>query len=478
MDDILIRLQKVFRRTLRQPQLCLLPEMDAENIQGWNSLTNISLIISLEKEFKIRLNTADIAGTKNISELTGLIAQKIERGSIRTGYSRPMPVERLSTPSVPNLGEVILDAPQFGGKELIVVKLPVPAGQLVEKDDPILDVESSKVAHEIVAPEAGKLVHALAPGDKLPFGKPVALILPPEADAPTVAAIIERLRENKSAVPAEKGEAGPASPASEGQSHLAGEMPTASLSPRKLEEIRVLSRGAGNTMLSVIGARLGRLVIRRDLAESFFADKILDFVAYEAARLMKSFPKLNAAYRNGAIEIHPAINAGIAFDEGERLVVYGLADADRKGLQEIRAEIEDALARYMRRELTSHQLARATFTITDVSALNLDFTFPILPEGQASIIGITRNEEGEFALYLGYDHRVTEGLQAAKFLQELALRVKSFAVRKISAQVPRCSFCEKSAFDETGSWRGRGLLKLLNAKGEEVLACHSCWSGW
>lgn len=474
MDDILARLQKLFQRTLRQPKLQLMPKMNAENIQGWDSLTNIGLIVAIEKEFKIRLNTADMAGTKTIGGLIGLISQKTGQTSGQiTRIASPAPPESAAKTSRPNLGEIVLDSDQFGGTEPTLVKLTAPTGHLVEKGDPIFDVENSKVTHEIVAPEAGKLAHALAIGDPLPIGKAVAVILPAESDEAAISAAVERLRQNKSVVSGRRGETGSVS-----RQHLAGKISNIALLPRKVEEIRILSGGAGNTMLSVIGVRLGRLVFRREPAESFFEDKIIDFVTYEAARLMKSFPKLNATYRDGAIELYSSINAGIAFDEGERLVVYGLADADKKGLPEIRTEIEDALAMYMRRELTAPQLNRATFNITDVSALNLDFTFPILSEGQACIIGITRNAEGEFALYLGYDHRVTEGLQAARFLDELRLRVASFASQQTQTEAPRCSFCEKSALDETGSWHGKGLLKLLNAKGEEVLACHSCWSGW
>ena len=56
---------------------------------------------------------------------------------------------------------------------------------------------------------------------------------------------------------------------------------------------------------------------------------------------MKQFPKLNASFSENQIFNYSAINAGVAFDSGAKLVVYGLENANLKSLQEIREEIED-----------------------------------------------------------------------------------------------------------------------------------------
>jgi pyruvate/2-oxoglutarate dehydrogenase complex dihydrolipoamide acyltransferase (E2) component len=194
------------------------------------------------------------------------------------------------------------------------------------------------------------------------------------------------------------------------------------LPAHKHEERKVLSRGAGTSMLSVVGTTLGpQPFLRKD--QGFFETKIIDLVAYEASRLMQTFGKLNAAYRDGSVEFYSEVNAGVAFDGGGRLVVYGIERSDKRELEDIQEEIIEGLMKYTQSKLTARELTRATFTITDLSSMEVDFVLPLLPEGQSCIIGITKTAERGYGLYVGFDHRVTEGMEAAHFLQDLRKRL-------------------------------------------------------
>jgi pyruvate/2-oxoglutarate dehydrogenase complex dihydrolipoamide acyltransferase (E2) component len=415
--------------------------------------------------------------------------------------------------------EIRLDRDTANDEEATVVKIFVASGTAVRADDPVFDVENSKATQEIVAPGDGILVHALSVGDTLPFGEAVALIVPPGTNDLTFPKVVRKAPAMATAavVPAQLPEpvegraprsdhkprfsqAARQSLAKYGlderefslpfvtsrqiearlKPNKSGARPSvpaaaAGVLPRKRDEIKSLSSGAGNTMLSVLGIEIGSIEAIRSPGD-FFAGKIIDLLVFEASRLMRKYPKLNAAYRDGTVELHPVVNAGLAFDEGARLVVYGIENADKKDLLALRAEIEDALARYVERKLTAQEMMRATFTITDLSALDLGFVFPILPEGQSTIIAVTRDTVGKYSLYAGFDHRVTEGLEVAKFLNELRDRLRSFGETVLSG--PRCSFCDKSADEETSAFRGRGLIRVVNAKGDDVLSCYACWSGW
>jgi pyruvate/2-oxoglutarate dehydrogenase complex dihydrolipoamide acyltransferase (E2) component len=248
------------------------------------------------------------------------------------------------------------------------------------------------------------------------------------------------------------------------------------ISPRKSEEINLLQAGAGNTTQSTLGVRIGKIRARREAGDAF-EDKILDLVVFEASRLMKQFPKLNAAFADNQIFNFSSINAGVAFDTGAKLVVYGIENSNLKGLREIREEIEDALDRYLSDRLSLREMTRATFTLTDLSASPLDFVLPILPARQSCIIGITRNSKSEFSLYAGFDHRITEGREVALFLDQLAERIASFDREAAAAEPARCFFCETSAGDRINEDK-RGLLKIVTPSGEEVLCCNTCWMGW
>jgi 2-oxoglutarate dehydrogenase E2 component (dihydrolipoamide succinyltransferase) len=247
---------------------------------------------------------------------------------------------------------------------------------------------------------------------------------------------------------------------------------------RKRVEIDTLSKGAGETMLSVLGVTLGPLAIKRR-PEDFLQDRITDLVMYEAARLMKKFPNLNSFYVDGQIVAHEQVHAGLAIDSGGRLVVYGVENADQVSLPDLSLQMVSGIERYMNNTLSSAEMSRATFTITDLSADELDFVFPLLPRGQSCILGITHSASSGYRIFAGFDHRVTEGREVAIFLGELRERLLSFAAHQAkTVEKAHCSSCGRSAEEAFYKGKELGLLKLVNREGHEQLCCASCWNGW
>jgi acyl carrier protein len=76
VDDTLQRMQRTFRAVLDNDTLELLPSMTAADVEGWDSLSHIDLIVALEREFKIKFTTAEISKLKNVGELKALVAGK------------------------------------------------------------------------------------------------------------------------------------------------------------------------------------------------------------------------------------------------------------------------------------------------------------------------------------------------------------------------------------------------------------------
>jgi hypothetical protein len=230
-------------------------------------------------------------------------------------------------------------------------------------------------------------------------------------------------------------------------------------------------------MLSVLGLCVGPLTIRRDQGD-FLTGRITDLVIYEAARLMKKYPRLNASYADGFVYQHEAVHAGLAIDGGGRLTVYGVENADQVSLQDLPNIIADAVARYLNDELSPIEVTRATFTVTDLSGEDLDFVMPLLPQEQSCILGVTRTRENEFRLFAGFDHRVTEGKEVSMFLVELRDRLLSFDTPNDKREAACCEYCDRSAAEAARKGKEKGLLKLIDHSGREVLCCASCWNGW
>jgi acyl carrier protein len=75
-DEIKNRVTAVFRDVLDNQSIVLHDETAAKDIEGWDSLTHISLIYAVEKEFDIRFDLLEIKPLKNAGELLDLIEAK------------------------------------------------------------------------------------------------------------------------------------------------------------------------------------------------------------------------------------------------------------------------------------------------------------------------------------------------------------------------------------------------------------------
>lgn len=77
-DDLHVRLTSIFRDVFDDDALILRDDMTADNVESWDSLTHVDLIVAIEKEFKIRLTTGEISGLKSVGQLTALVSRKAD----------------------------------------------------------------------------------------------------------------------------------------------------------------------------------------------------------------------------------------------------------------------------------------------------------------------------------------------------------------------------------------------------------------
>ena len=72
------KLQEIFRDIFDDEGLIISEEMSAADIEDWDSLAQINLIIAIEQEFKVKFNLEEISQLKNIGEMINLIENKLE----------------------------------------------------------------------------------------------------------------------------------------------------------------------------------------------------------------------------------------------------------------------------------------------------------------------------------------------------------------------------------------------------------------
>ena len=77
MTDFNERVQNVFREVFDNEQLVIYREMQAKDVKGWDSLTHITLIMTIEETFKIRFSTREVMGFQNVGEMLDCLHGKL-----------------------------------------------------------------------------------------------------------------------------------------------------------------------------------------------------------------------------------------------------------------------------------------------------------------------------------------------------------------------------------------------------------------
>jgi acyl carrier protein len=79
MDDAQIYslLARVFQDVFDDETIEVTPQLTAKEVEGWDSLTHIRLILSVEKVFKIKFTNSEIAKLQNLGELVALIRARV-----------------------------------------------------------------------------------------------------------------------------------------------------------------------------------------------------------------------------------------------------------------------------------------------------------------------------------------------------------------------------------------------------------------
>jgi len=73
--EVIARLQPIFD-DLFMEKVNLTPELTADEVEEWDSLVQISLVMMVEQKFKIRFRVGEVQTTKNVGEFADLIARR------------------------------------------------------------------------------------------------------------------------------------------------------------------------------------------------------------------------------------------------------------------------------------------------------------------------------------------------------------------------------------------------------------------
>jgi acyl carrier protein len=75
-SEVMRRLTEVFQETFDDPGLELRDSMTAADVDEWDSLQHIVLVLAVEREFRIRLNPAEVGKLENVGRMIDLLQAK------------------------------------------------------------------------------------------------------------------------------------------------------------------------------------------------------------------------------------------------------------------------------------------------------------------------------------------------------------------------------------------------------------------
>ena len=160
---------------------------------------------------------------------------------------------------------------------------------------------------------------------------------------------------------------------------------------------------------------------------------LLPFLLRAVVRAVREFPQVNARFDDdaGIVTRYGAVHAGIATQTEVGLMVPVLRHAEALDLWAMADEVSRLAAVARSGKMTRNELTGSTITITSLGALGGIVSTPVINHPEVAIVGVNRIVERPMMrsgavvprlmmnLSSSFDHRVVDGIDAARFVQAL-----------------------------------------------------------
>lgn len=349
---------------------------------------------------------------------------------------------------VPALGESLTTAS--------VARWVKKAGDYVQLDDVILELETDKVSVEVVAPSAGVLADCLSEGTEVEIGGLLGVV-DETAEAPAAAEsvvakavpvppVVEAQAVSEDALAAPRFERAVkqpepvvpqprvAAPKAQAQNARERRVPMSRLRQTIATNLKAAQNNAAILTtfneIDMSAAKAMRTQYRDDFEKRHNGTRLgfMSFFARAVVVALKDFPAINAQIEGDEIVYRDFVNLGIAVGTERGLVVPVLHDADTMSFAELERGIADYGTRARKGGLRLEELAQGTFSITNGGIFGSLLSTPILNAPQSGILGMHAIQDRPVArdgqvvirpmmyVALSYDHRIVDGREAVSFL--------------------------------------------------------------
>jgi len=182
--------------------------------------------------------------------------------------------------------------------------------------------------------------------------------------------------------------------------------------------------------------KMDAVMAMRKQANEYLPDdeklSVNDFILKAVALTLRQFPNLNASFAGDKVIRHGAVNVGVAVAVENGLLTVAHKDTDQKPLRQISSEVKAMVARAREGKVKPDDIEGSTFSVSNLGMYDVETFTAILnpPEAAILAVGSAREvpvvENGEIKIgwrmkaTISVDHRVSDGAEAAQFMQKLA----------------------------------------------------------
>ena len=185
------------------------------------------------------------------------------------------------------------------------------------------------------------------------------------------------------------------------------------------------------TQIDMSDAMALRRQINDNLKDDGVRVSVNDLIIKACVNTLKKYPKLNAYFSEEGIELHSAINVGIAIAEEDGLTMPAILDCGSKSLAQIAAASDDLIQRTQSGTLQPDEYTGGTFSISNMGMFDVTSFAAIIQPPQSAVLAVgtvqkipvIRDDQVTVSevmnATLSVDHRVSDGAEGARFIVEV-----------------------------------------------------------
>jgi pyruvate dehydrogenase E2 component (dihydrolipoamide acetyltransferase) len=163
--------------------------------------------------------------------------------------------------------------------------------------------------------------------------------------------------------------------------------------------------------------------LRKDLPKSV---SMTDLINAAIVSAVSEHPRLNASWRDDHIVEFRHVNLGVAIGVEDGLLVPAINSAERLSVTELSTQRRKLTEATLQGRLRPQDLGTATISVSNLGTTGLTGILPMVIPPQAAIIGVPApGVDGTLSITVACDHRVVDGLPAARFLAAVADRIEN-----------------------------------------------------